>query len=106
MMSVTMLHFSSYFYFTGIDCYGNEREILTEQARFYNNKLLSDVVLQVENEKFFAHKLVLVRASQVFERMFTSRQWDSHKEKVIFDHRCCNECLLADNTVIKIYKYR
>ncbi|CAL1534997.1 unnamed protein product [Lymnaea stagnalis] len=67
----------------GIDCYGNEREVLSEQAKFFNNKLLSDVILQVENEKYFAHKLVLVRASQVFERMFTSRQWDSHKEKEI-----------------------
>ncbi|KAH9508562.1 hypothetical protein Btru_052035 [Bulinus truncatus] len=67
----------------GIDCYGNEREALTEQARFYNNKLLSDVILQVENEKYFAHKLVLVRASQVFEKMLTSRQWDTYKEKEI-----------------------
>lgn len=68
----------------GIDCYGNEREVLTEQGRFYNNRLLSDVILQVEGDKFFAHKLVLVRASQVFERMFTSKQWDTHKEKVFY----------------------
>ncbi|CAG5117866.1 unnamed protein product [Candidula unifasciata] len=67
----------------GIDCYGNEREVLTEQGRFYNNRLLSDVILQVEGDKYFAHKLVLVRASQVFERMFTSKQWDTHKEKEI-----------------------
>ncbi|KAK6999860.1 BTB/POZ domain-containing protein 17 [Biomphalaria glabrata] len=67
----------------GIDCYGNEREALTEQGRFYNNKLLSDITLQVENEKYFAHKLVLVRASQVFEKMLTSRQWETYKEKEI-----------------------
>ena len=67
----------------GIDCYGNEREALMEQGRFFNNKLLSDVVIVLENEKFFAHKFVLVRCSQVFERMFTSKQWDSHKEKVM-----------------------
>ncbi|KAK3799272.1 hypothetical protein RRG08_054398 [Elysia crispata] len=67
----------------GIDCYGNEREALIEQGRFFNNKLLSDVVIVLESEKFFAHKFVLVRSSQVFERMFTSKQWDSHKEKEV-----------------------
>ncbi|XP_005100945.1 BTB/POZ domain-containing protein 17 [Aplysia californica] len=67
----------------GIDCYGNERDVLSEQTKFYNNKLLSDVTLLVGTDKFFAHKLVLVRASQVFERMFTCKQWDSHKEKEI-----------------------
>ncbi|GFO20495.1 BTB/POZ domain-containing protein 17 [Plakobranchus ocellatus] len=67
----------------GIDCYGNEREALSEQARFFNNKLLSDVVIALESDKFFAHKFVLVRSSQVFERMFTNKQWDSHKEKEV-----------------------
>jgi len=67
----------------GIDCYGNERDVLCEQTKFFNNKLLSDVILLVGTDRFYAHKLVLVRASQVFERMFTSKQWDSHKEKEI-----------------------
>ncbi|KAK7103942.1 hypothetical protein V1264_018731 [Littorina saxatilis] len=60
----------------GIDCHGNERQALVEQAKFYNNSLLSDVTLVVGNERYFAHKLVLVRASDVFERMFSS-EWDT-----------------------------
>ncbi|KAK7473688.1 hypothetical protein BaRGS_00035085 [Batillaria attramentaria] len=59
----------------GIDCHGNERQALVEQAKFYNNPLLSDITLIVGNEKYFAHKLILVRSSDVFERMFSS-EWD------------------------------
>ena len=64
----------------GIDCHGNERQALLEQAKFYNNPLLSDVTLVVGNEQYFAHKLVLVRASDVFERMFSS-EWDTAGDK-------------------------
>ena len=64
----------------GIDCHGNERQALVEQAKFYNNPLLSDVTLVVGNEQYFAHKLVLVRASDVFERMFSS-EWDTADNK-------------------------
>ena len=64
----------------GIDCHGNERQALVEQAKFYNNPLLSDVTLVVGNEQYFAHKLILVKSSDVFERMF-STEWDAGDEK-------------------------
>lgn len=64
----------------GIDCHGNERQALVEQTKFFNNPLLSDVILVVGNERYFAHKLILVRSSDVFERMFSS-DWDSSTEK-------------------------
>lgn len=60
----------------GIDCHGNERQALVEQAKFCNSPLLSDVILVVGNERYFAHKLILVRSSDVFERMFSS-EWES-----------------------------
>lgn len=31
----------------GMYCYGNERQALADQTRFFNNELLSDVVLKV-----------------------------------------------------------
>ena len=65
----------------GIDCHGNERQVLGEQAKFFNNPLLSDVILVVGGERFYAHKLVLVRSSDVFERMFSS-EWSDSKTKV------------------------
>lgn len=66
----------------GIDCYGNERQALTDQAKFFNNPLLSDVILIVGGNRYFAHKLILVRSSDVFERML-SDQWKDSQEKEI-----------------------
>lgn len=65
----------------GIDCYGNERQVLSDQAKFYNNTTLSDVTLMVGGNKFYAHKLILVRSSDVFERML-SEEWNDGSKKV------------------------
>lgn len=35
-----------------MDCYGDERGLLTEYERFYNNSLLSDVTLVVGEEMY------------------------------------------------------
>lgn len=71
----------------GIDCYGNERQVLSDQAKFYNNTTLSDVTLVVGGNKFYAHKLILVRSSDVFERML-SEEWNDGSKKVrfLFNH--------------------
>ena len=64
----------------GWDCYGNERQAFADQVRFFNNSLLSDVRLKVGEFTFFAHRLILVRASDVFERMLASDWHDASKE--------------------------
>ncbi|XP_076442077.1 BTB/POZ domain-containing protein 17-like [Babylonia areolata] len=78
----------------GIDCHGNERQALIEQAKFFNNPLLSDVKLVVGNEQFFAHKLILVKASDVFERMFSS-EWDRGGD----DGNSCQEVTLVEDSI-------
>ncbi|XP_063958253.1 BTB/POZ domain-containing protein 17-like isoform X1 [Lytechinus pictus] len=65
-----------------VDCYGNERKALADMTRFYNNPQLSDIKLKVGFEEFNAHKLVLVRCSEVFERMF-SADWSGKNKKEI-----------------------
>ena len=64
----------------GLECYGNERQMLTDMARFYNNEMLSDVRLKVGDQVYMAHKLVLARASDVFEKMLTSKWQDATKK--------------------------
>ena len=64
----------------GIMCYGNERCFLQEQAKFCNNEKLSDIILVVNGHKFFAHKMILVRGSDVFERMLSSDWADPSKQ--------------------------
>ncbi|XP_036359258.1 BTB/POZ domain-containing protein 17-like isoform X3 [Octopus sinensis] len=66
----------------GIDCFGNERHALANQAKFFNNQLLSDITLVVVKKKYFCHKLILVKSSDVFERMFSS-DWDKSQRKEI-----------------------
>lgn len=65
----------------GIDQYGNEREALAEQAKFYNNPMLSDVMLRVGDVHYYAHKLMLVRSSDVFATMLSS-DWSKSDRQV------------------------
>ncbi|XP_072030937.1 BTB/POZ domain-containing protein 17-like isoform X3 [Amphiura filiformis] len=67
---------------SGKDCYGNERLALTDLTRFFNNQMLSDIKLRVGFNVYYAHKLILVRASEVFERMFSSQWTDPSKPEV------------------------
>jgi hypothetical protein len=65
----------------GLSCYGNERQMLQDQAKFYNSSTLSDVTLIVGDQTYHAHKLLLIRSSDVFERMFSS-EWADPEKKV------------------------
>jgi hypothetical protein len=67
----------------GIDCYGNERQVLMKQTKFFNNEALSDIILTVGGNKFYAHKFILVQCSDVFERML-SEEWSNDEKKVIY----------------------
>ena len=59
----------------GMHCYGNERQMLSELGRFYNNKTLSDVKLRIGDKVYRTHRLVLARASDVLEHMLCSSDW-------------------------------
>lgn len=65
----------------GMDCHGNERQALVDLGRFFNCQTLSDVRLRVGGKVFFAHKLVLVNVSDVFERMLTA-DWQDAQQPV------------------------
>lgn len=74
----------------GIDCYGNERQVLMKQTKFFNNEALSDIILTVGGNKFYAHKFILVQCSDVFERML-SEEWSNNEKKeveLIEDSEC------------------
>ena len=58
-----------------ISCCGDSRATLERLGRFCNNRSLSDITLKVGSRSFRSHRLVLVNTSDVFERMFCSRDW-------------------------------
>ncbi|XP_033127790.1 BTB/POZ domain-containing protein 17-like isoform X1 [Anneissia japonica] len=64
---------------SGMDCHGDERLSLSDMEKFYNNSLLSDIKLRIGENTFFAHKLILVRSSEVFERMLSADWIDPNK---------------------------
>ncbi|XP_013382450.1 BTB/POZ domain-containing protein 17-like [Lingula anatina] len=66
----------------GTYCYGNERKALADQTRFFNSEILSDVILKVGEQTFYAHKLILIKTSDVFERMFSSG-WSEANSKCV-----------------------
>uniref|UniRef100_A0A1I8B414 BTB domain-containing protein n=1 Tax=Meloidogyne hapla TaxID=6305 RepID=A0A1I8B414_MELHA len=65
----------------GIDCYGMDRDVLNDFAKYYNNAHLSDLTLVVGEEIYPAHRLVLCRSSEVFDRML-SQKWHGEKREI------------------------
>uniref|UniRef100_A0A915IQU8 BTB domain-containing protein n=1 Tax=Romanomermis culicivorax TaxID=13658 RepID=A0A915IQU8_ROMCU len=98
-----------------LDCYGDFKEALSDYERFFNNSLCSDVSLLVGDEIFYAHKLVLVKHSEVFERML-SQQWNGEKKEIelVEDKVCakvfpaflrflyCNHILCSQETALPL----
>ncbi|KAK2146021.1 hypothetical protein LSH36_639g01044 [Paralvinella palmiformis] len=57
-------------------------------AMLYNNAKFSDVTLIVGGKKFYAHKLLLANASDVFEQMLTSEHWpDSGQSQLVLQEQ-------------------
>ena len=52
-------------------------------AKLFNNSYLSDVILKVGASSFFAHRLVLSAASDVFAKMFEPDWSDGQKPEVV-----------------------
>uniref|UniRef100_A0A7E4VER3 BTB domain-containing protein n=1 Tax=Panagrellus redivivus TaxID=6233 RepID=A0A7E4VER3_PANRE len=64
-----------------MDCFADAREAFKGYERFFKSDYLSDVKLRVSDKKFPAHKLVLARGSDVFERML-AHEWNGKEEEL------------------------
>ncbi|KAF1764794.1 hypothetical protein GCK72_004744 [Caenorhabditis remanei] len=62
----------------GTDWFGDDRESLSDLAKFYNSAQFSDVNLKVGEESYPAHRLILSKSSDVFDRMLSQR-WNGDK---------------------------
>ena len=45
----------------------NDKNFIERFATLYNSEVLSDIILRVGDERFFAHKFMLITCSEVFE---------------------------------------
>ncbi|CAD5216932.1 unnamed protein product [Bursaphelenchus xylophilus] len=56
------------------DCFADDRDSMNDFAKYFNNAHLSDITLRVGEEKFLAHRIILCKSSEVFDRML-SNDW-------------------------------
>jgi len=73
----------------GMDCYADDREALSDLAKYFNNAHLSDITLLVGDDCFPAHRLVLCRSSEVFDRWEVGlggglKNWANYKKSLSF----------------------
>ncbi|MFH4973528.1 hypothetical protein AB6A40_000237 [Gnathostoma spinigerum] len=65
----------------GMDCFADDREALNDFAKYFNNTHLSDVALLVGDEIYPAHRIILTKSSEVFDRML-SQKWHGEKREM------------------------
>ncbi len=60
----------------------NSSKVLSKIASIYADRLMSDVVLVVNNRSCFpSHRLILCASSDVFQIMLMNPNWSEHTEK-------------------------
>ena len=61
----------------------DECNFIQNVSQFFNQEAISDVILKVNDQKYFGHKFVLAKSSDVFRTMLYERAWaQSTKEEV------------------------
>ncbi|CAG5115101.1 unnamed protein product [Candidula unifasciata] len=65
---------------TGLTCYNirvlrDELNFIQNVGQFYNQQDISDVILKIGKEKYYGHKFVLAKSSEVFRTMLYNKNW-------------------------------
>ncbi|CAH1263852.1 BTBD17 [Branchiostoma lanceolatum] len=85
----------------GTLCYGDERQALTDYTKFFNNTSMSDVKLRVGDITYHAHKMVLIRSSDVFDRMLSGEWSDSARKAEAEDMSLGSSATSSDADTLK-----
>ncbi|RWS10285.1 hypothetical protein B4U79_11914 [Dinothrombium tinctorium] len=64
----------------------NSSTILEKIAKLYAERLLSDIILEVDGQQFAAHRLILCASSDVFQVMLMNPKWSESQETRIVLH--------------------
>ena len=52
-------------------------EHLHNTSQYFNNQILSDIVINTNNKRFYAHKFILCKSSDVFYTMLMKKHWSN-----------------------------
>lgn len=63
--------------------FDNSSKLLEKIASLYAERLLSDIVLEVDGQEYAAHRLILCASSDVFQVMLMNPIWSESKESRI-----------------------
>ena len=61
--------------FTDLRVLRDEMNFIQNVSQFFNEEALSDIILKVNQETYFAHKFVLAKSSDVFRTMLYEKSW-------------------------------
>jgi len=60
----------------------NLHHLQKQMSHLYLKSLFSDVIFQVQDQKIFAHKMILSIRSQYFSNLFSSNMLESHQQEI------------------------
>lgn len=61
-------------------------EHMHNTSQYFNNPILSDIVINMNSKRFYAHKFILSKSSDVFYTMLMKKQWTNNKMKSPVDN--------------------
>jgi BTB/POZ domain-containing protein 17 len=64
----------------------DEVKFILDVSQFYNQEALSDIVLKVGDKRYYSHKFVLAKSSDVFRTMLYEKNWSQgSKDEIILE---------------------
>ena len=56
-------------------------EHMQNTSQYFNNPILSDIIIKINCKRFYAHKFILSKSSDVFYTMLINKHWVNNKVK-------------------------
>jgi hypothetical protein len=81
-------------------------EHMQNTSQYFNNQILSDIIINMNQKRFYAHKFILCKSSDVFYTMLMKKHWINSTKKLKNDNdeassSNSNENLIDEITLVE-----
>jgi hypothetical protein len=81
-------------------------EHMQNTSQYFNNQVLSDIIINMNQKRFYAHKFILCKSSDVFYTMLMKKHWIKSTKKLKNDNdeassSNSNENLIDEITLVE-----
>jgi hypothetical protein len=81
-------------------------EHMQNTSQYFNNQVLSDIIINMNQKRFYAHKFILCKSSDVFYTMLMKKHWINSTKKLKNDNdeassSNSNENLIDEITLVE-----